>query len=267
MRPGTQTQLRRDELRYPLRRPPNIGIAGDVAAAASLWATLGTGGNEARASRGNVTHERAARPVATLARTRARVASTRARRVVSAPLLRGRTERRRCQLASRARDDPRVVTERGAIGRRSDARGDQQRRAAAAQGGRTDRWIDRRPRGDRRGTRGRTGRRSDGPRLRFREVGPEAAEAARRLPARGLPRHRLPGLRSVHPVAPRLLFNVLEVILRRVCSSRSGWAPPPALPLTAATKWVLKDGIGSLATLAAGSLGGQGATRIPSGGW
>ena len=42
---------------------------------------------------------------------------------------------------------------------------------------------------------------------------------------------------------------------------------PGALPLTAATKWVLKDGVGSLATLFAGSLGGQRYDEDPKRWW
>ena len=37
---------------------------------------------------------------------------------------------------------------------------------------------------------------------------------------------------------------------------------PGALPLAAATKWVLKDGVGSIATLLAGSIGGQRLTLV-----
>ena len=116
-----------------------------------------------------------------------------------------------------------------------------------------------------------TGRRSDGPRLRFREVGPEAVpEAARRLPARGLPRHRLPGLRSVHPVAPRLP-HVPQRPRGHHCAesarSRSGWAPPPARSRSPRRR------SGSSRTASGPSRrsrrdpwAGRSATRIPSGG-
>lgn len=52
--------------------------------------------------------------------------------------------------------------------------------------------------------------------------------------------------------------NVLEVLTAQSLLVALGMGSTPgALPLTAATKWVLKDGVGSFATLAAGSLGGQ----------
>ena len=64
-----------------------------------------------------------------------------------------------------------------------------------------------------------------------------------------------------------LMFrNVLEVISESARRARDG-LHPGALPLTAATKWVLKDGIGSLATLAAGSLGGQKCDEDPKRWW
>lgn len=52
--------------------------------------------------------------------------------------------------------------------------------------------------------------------------------------------------------------NVLEVLTAQSLLVALGMGSTPgALPLTAATKWVLKDGVGSFATLFAGSLGGQ----------
>ena len=66
-----------------------------------------------------------------------------------------------------------------------------------------------------------------------------------------------------------LMFrNVLEVITAQSLLVALGMGSTPgALPLTAATKWVLKDGIGSLATLAAGSLGGQKCDEDPKRWW
>ena len=66
-----------------------------------------------------------------------------------------------------------------------------------------------------------------------------------------------------------LMFrNILEVITAQSLLVALGMGSTPgALPLTAATKWVLKDGIGSLATLAAGSLGGQKYDEDPKRWW
>ena len=85
-----------------------------MAAAAALGATLGTGGNEARASRGNVTHERsgaAGRDRASRRGATRRVDAGATRRLGTA----SRTDREEEDAASRARDDPCVDTERGAI--------------------------------------------------------------------------------------------------------------------------------------------------------
>jgi len=62
--------------------------------------------------------------------------------------------------------------------------------------------------------------------------------------------------------------NVLEVLTSQSLLVALGMGSAPgALPLTAATKWVLKDGLGSLATLAAGSLGGQKYDEDPKRWW
>jgi hypothetical protein len=66
-----------------------------------------------------------------------------------------------------------------------------------------------------------------------------------------------------------LIFrNVLEVLTAQSLLVALGMGNTPgALPLTAATKWVLKDGLGSLSTLAAGSLGGQKYDEDPKRWW
>jgi hypothetical protein len=52
--------------------------------------------------------------------------------------------------------------------------------------------------------------------------------------------------------------NVLEVLTAQSLLTALGMGSAPgALPLTAATKWVLKDGVGSFATLFAGSQAGK----------
>ena len=62
--------------------------------------------------------------------------------------------------------------------------------------------------------------------------------------------------------------NVLEVLTSQSLLVALGMGSAPgALPLTAATKWVLKDGVGSFATLAAGSLGGQRYDEDPKRWW
>ena len=62
--------------------------------------------------------------------------------------------------------------------------------------------------------------------------------------------------------------NVLEVLTSQSLLVALGMGSAPgALPLTAATKWVLKDGLGSLAPLAAGSLGGQKYDEDPKRWW
>ena len=62
--------------------------------------------------------------------------------------------------------------------------------------------------------------------------------------------------------------NILEVLTAQSLLVALGMGSTPgALPLTAATKWVLKDGVGSLATLFAGSLGGQRYDEDPKRWW
>ena len=62
--------------------------------------------------------------------------------------------------------------------------------------------------------------------------------------------------------------NVLEVLTAQSLLVALGMGSTPgALPLTAATKWVLKDGVGSFATLAAGALGGQRYDEDPKRWW
>ena len=62
--------------------------------------------------------------------------------------------------------------------------------------------------------------------------------------------------------------NILEVLTAQSLLVALGMGSTPgALPLTAATKWVLKDGVGSFATLFAGSLGGQRYDEDPKRWW
>mmetsp|Transcript_1045 Transcript_1045/g.3345 ORF Transcript_1045/g.3345 Transcript_1045/m.3345 type:complete len:500 (+) Transcript_1045:39-1538(+) len=66
-----------------------------------------------------------------------------------------------------------------------------------------------------------------------------------------------------------LLFrDVLEVLTAQSLLVALGMGSTPgALPLTAAAKWVLKDGVGSIATLLAGSFGGQKYDEDPKRWW
>ena len=66
-----------------------------------------------------------------------------------------------------------------------------------------------------------------------------------------------------------LLFrDVLEIMSAQSLLVALGMGSAPgALPLTAAAKWVLKDGVGSFATLIAGSFGGQRYDEDPKRWW
>jgi len=213
----------------------------------------------------------ATRPVAIVPRDVAlRVASTRARRVVSAPL-RGRTERRRASHPARARtraSSPREGrSDDGPTLVETSSGGQQQRRWGRTPTGGFDRLPPKRPEeelsaGEQAASGGRSGFARWDPRLspRLRAVF---------LPA-GYPDTVSPDYAPfIRWHLGSLMFrNILEVITAQSLLVALGMGSTPgALPLTAATKWVLKDGIGSLATLAAGSLGGQKCDEDPKRWW